>query len=416
MEDFDKLVKSLMESGTEEVPASLWESVQSQLPAQKVSRKPVVLLWTRRVGVALAAAAAVTLAVVFAGHQPEAGSQIEIASVGGEMMAEVSEAEIAAASEAPRSNPDAATGSSTRTFVPSSVVPQHIGGISEQPAVEETPAEAQETTETVVSEHETVNTDLPTNNYTDKTEETQSSATSTAADPFAAMEREDAISSRKKVGTALALYGDATSNTKPAGKGATGPFRVSVAVPTATGITETGESSYMIPLSFGAGLKFSFTEHWALGVGVNCTYLSRTYDGIYREFGENSEAISATTYSGIRNNQVYLGIPVNVYYSIVNNRFVDFYVYGGGSLEKCIYNNNIMKAPETGNKYFKDDLGKLMYSAGAGLGCQFNVAKHLGIYIDPSIRYYFNNSTTPKSIRTQQPFMVGFEAGLRIDL
>ena len=33
MEDFDRLVKSTLENGTEEVPAGLWEAVQGRLPS-----------------------------------------------------------------------------------------------------------------------------------------------------------------------------------------------------------------------------------------------------------------------------------------------------------------------------------------------------------------------------------------------
>ena len=43
------------------------------------------------------------------------------------------------------------------------------------------------------------------------------------------------------------------------------------------------------------------------------------------------------------------------------------------------------------------------------------LGKHLGIYLDPSVRYYFN-CNQPKSIRTDQPLMLGFEVGARFNL
>ena len=46
---------------------------------------------------------------------------------------------------------------------------------------------------------------------------------------------------------------------------------------------------------------------------------------------------------------------------------------------------------------------------------KFLVGNFLGIYIDPSLRYYFDNNQ-PKSIRTAQPLMFGFEMGLRARL
>ena len=57
----------------------------------------------------------------------------------------------------------------------------------------------------------------------------------------------------------------------------------------------------------------------------------------------------------------------------------------------------------------------IQISAAAGLGVEFLVGKHLGLYVDPRIRYYFN-CRQPKSIRTEQPLMAGVEMGLRIRL
>jgi hypothetical protein len=54
-------------------------------------------------------------------------------------------------------------------------------------------------------------------------------------------------------------------------------------------------------------------------------------------------------------------------------------------------------------------------SANVGIGVEFILGKHVGIYLDPSLRYYFTGSQ-PKSIRTVQPLMLGFEAGVRFNL
>jgi hypothetical protein len=54
-------------------------------------------------------------------------------------------------------------------------------------------------------------------------------------------------------------------------------------------------------------------------------------------------------------------------------------------------------------------------SANAGIGVEFLLGRYVGIYIDPSVRYYFN-CKQPNSIRTAQPLMLGFEMGLRFNL
>ncbi len=173
-------------------------------------------------------------------------------------------------------------------------------------------------------------------------------------------------------------------------------------------IIERGESAYAMPLSFGVGTKIIFTPRWALGVGVNYTLLSRSFEGTYRP-DANASSIN---YAKIRNLQHYIGIPLNAYFSIISNKKIDFYVYAGGTAEKCVANEFHMENPE--NLYKKPVKG-FQFSANAGMGVEFIVADKLGIYIDPSVRYYFDTDQ-PKSIRTKQPLSVGAEIGLRVRL
>ena len=57
----------------------------------------------------------------------------------------------------------------------------------------------------------------------------------------------------------------------------------------------------------------------------------------------------------------------------------------------------------------------MQLSANAGIGVEFMLGRYVGLYLDPSLRYYFK-SGQPKSIRTAQPLMLGFELGLRFNL
>ena len=62
-----------------------------------------------------------------------------------------------------------------------------------------------------------------------------------------------------------------------------------------------------------------------------------------------------------------------------------------------------------------EQVGGMQLSAAFGLGAEFALTQHLGLYIDPSLRYYFD-CDQPKSIRTAQPLTFGMEAGLRFKL
>ena len=115
----------------------------------------------------------------------------------------------------------------------------------------------------------------------------------------------------------------------------------------------------------------------------------------------------------IKNTQHYIGIPVNAYYNIVSKDFINFYAYAGGTVEKCVGNRYQVQTSPVINHH--ESVKGVQLSANAGIGVEFLLGKHVGIYLDPSLRYYFN-CRQPKSIRTAQPLMLGFEAGVRFNL
>lgn len=222
---------------------------------------------------------------------------------------------------------------------------------------------------------------------------------------------------KRKIRTSFTLSGNAISNTNAAAdRDVSAPMshRPNRNSPKKDVISESSESSYSVPVSFGMGVKIDFTERWALGIGLNYSHLRRTFAGTFFDY-EDGILVSDNTYSNILNSQDYIGIPFNVYFSILKNDLVDFYAYAGGSAEKCISNRYVMTA-ETAGIHHNEPVQGFQFSANAGLGMEFIIADTFGIYIDPSLRYYFPDARQPHSIRTDQPLMFGLELGFRIRL
>jgi hypothetical protein len=182
--------------------------------------------------------------------------------------------------------------------------------------------------------------------------------------------------------------------------------------PATTGVTQTStNSAYGIPVSFGAGVRIGLSSKWSIGAGVNYSMLSRNFYGTYTKVGAGG-TIENSTSSDIRNTQHYIGIPVNAYYDIVDSRNVNFYAYAGGTVEKCISDKYSVLNTSI---IHKEKVDGFQWSANVGIGVGFKLSKHLGLYIDPSLRYYFDNGQ-PHSIRSAQPLMLGFEVGLKLYL
>lgn len=178
-----------------------------------------------------------------------------------------------------------------------------------------------------------------------------------------------------------------------------------------TGITELGESVFGIPFSLGLGVRFYLTPKLSLGAGVSYSLLSRTFEGEYQRV--SSAGIVEFSQTGNVHHQMhYVGIPVNAYYDIIGGENIKFYVFGGGEAEFCVSNKYTLYSDT--DIIFRSPVSSVQWSAGAGLGVEFKLSPVLGLYVEPSARYYFHNNQ-PKNVRTERPFMANLDAGLRFD-
>ena len=391
--DSDLMMRSILEGAQEEVPASVWEGVSAGL--DKAARGKVVALWWRRAGIGAAAAAAVAAMLLV---QP-GDDTMEIVPAYDEMIAvvepEPAVPENAEETVAPKTAYIAQATPAVSSAVKSEIVPSEI------PATEEI-----YTDQTVAEE-----TEEPTIKATDSKSEVKEEWH--YHHDLSALEGQliDPVIKKRKVSFVVSGLSGTNAAQNEAGKNI---FKRPDPTPgpVATGIKQTStNSSYDIPLSFGAGVKIGVSPKWSIGAGVNYSMLSRKFSGTYTKVNE-AGIIENSTSSEIRNTQHYIGIPVNAYYNIVDGRNVNFYAYAGGTAEKCVSDSySVMNT----SIVHKEKVKGLQWSANLGIGVGFKLTEHLDLYIDPSLRYYFD-CDQPHSIRSAQPLMLGFEVGLKVNL
>ncbi len=166
-------------------------------------------------------------------------------------------------------------------------------------------------------------------------------------------------------------------------------------------IHEEGESSYSIPFSVGAGVRFALTPRLSVGTGVDYSLVSRTFNGSF-----TSPVSGSTSKGSIRHNMQYIGVPVNVYYNLLGRGSLRLYAFGTGEAEWALSSKYSM-AGETVSYQVRGT----QLSAGGGLGVEFRIVDGFSLYVAPNARYYFNCGQ-PKSIRTERPLLINFNAGL----
>lgn len=401
--EFDRIVRSTLESGREEVPVGLWSGVERRLPAAATASRRPVFSRVLRASAATLAAASLAVGVVFTARQHNGAGSVDILNVGPALteVPALSDTGIALAGNLPAM---AERVPSSINAVPCALTAEAADKGEGKVSVEEIPSGFEEAPVTISTNEGTsapeVSDDKP---YENKT-----------IQPLADDFPEEAAKSRssRRPTVSLGAYTNAASNGTSTKAGAAmmkRPANLSAQTAPQTSVNETSTPVYGIPVSAGLAFKIGFTERWGLGLGVNYSFLSSRFDGVFMKEDGTSE-----NYSNIRNEMHYIGIPVNVYCNIINSDIVNFYTFAGGTIEKGLSNKYRMVSPENGTQIHKEKIDGLQYSAGLGLGVEFNVARHFGIYIDPSIRYYFNTGQ-PRSIRTQQPFLAQIDLGFRVN-
>lgn len=435
---FDLQIRSMLEDAEEKVPDRVWEAISGRLDkADAAQRRRKVLPWLRYTGL-VSAAAAIALGIFFSVNTADrATSPLQKSSqavesaiadnitspadegiTGQETLTTDIPQQESAPAQKPSSIADDIMVSSAAEITPdkdgrvssaAEITPDKDGdAAAEQPAAPEgEPAIPQDTQD-----------ENRAGSISRQIEE------AAAKDALAQNEEpwdetdfmEEEQSPKKRISTSLTISGNAAGNSASGNTRSGGRPIMSVMRPdrnSQNAIDEDKNScTYGIPLSFGLGTKIIFTDRWSLGIGINYSLLNRTFSGTYTKYNAKGDP-EPVHYSKIRNSQSYIGIPVNVYFSIVRNRTVDFYAYAGGTAEKCVFNGYRMGNTEA---TYKEKVAGFQFSANAGIGVEFIIADMLGIYVDPSVRYYFPDSRQPKSIRTVQPLSLGFEVGFRVRL
>ena len=145
---------------------------------------------------------------------------------------------------------------------------------------------------------------------------------------------------------------------------------------------------HYMPVSFAASLNWEVSERWNIGTGLRYSYLR---SDILQNKYVSKQKIH------------YLGIPVKASYTFWDSRFINAYVSAGALFEMPL------AAHIDGKKIDAPD----QWSAGAGIGMQFEITRKLSIYVEPDLYYYFDTGSDIRTIRTDKPFSVTIPVGIR---
>ncbi len=392
----------MLQDAEEEVPSRVWDAVSGRIAGRKV----ISMWWRAAAGFAAAAAAAVAVGIFLLPDRPSGADRIAMADADAEQV------------QSTTTSP--AAGEGVLIAEPVTVSGERkVSGM--KPASEEQlPRPVSEATQAEQEEQEEQKEAAadPAGSPADDggRDATQESSGRVPAeeyrdDPFARMAYDDASKRSPKRPLSGFVQGNVTSN-ESSRKLSGHMASPSSGVPTETGVNDgTSISTYGIPLSFGVGARYRFAQKWSVSAALSYSLLSRSFTGTYTEV--TGGRITKNVTADITNNIHYIGIPVNVYYDILESNKVSFYAFGGASVEKGLVNKYRIHGQPTIN--YRESVSGVQVSSALGLGFEFMLNDYLNLYVDPSARYYFDCGQ-PRSVRTQKPFMMNLEVGLRFKI
>lgn len=150
-----------------------------------------------------------------------------------------------------------------------------------------------------------------------------------------------------------------------------------------------------MPISIGFTASYSVTPRIALASGLVYTLATSSF-----QHGASMPKETQTLH--------YVGIPLNLSYTIWGNSWLRTYVMAGAQADMNV------KATLKADGHKSDiDNDRAQFSITGGAGVQLNVAQQLGVYVEPGVRYYFDNGSAVQTIFKEHPTNFSLQVGLR---
>lgn len=164
-----------------------------------------------------------------------------------------------------------------------------------------------------------------------------------------------------------------------------------------------------------------YTYH--LPLTIQLTLSHHLTPRLYIETGLSYTKMKSTNMTGSNTGYIfedqrlhYLGIPLRFGWQWYCKANLSLYSSGGAMLEMPIHSTLNVEHYNNGiNTYNQESSLNVpcQWSTTLGLGLQYDLTPHLGIYIEPSLQYFFNDGSDLNTYRKEHPLQVTLPLGIR---
>ena len=165
--------------------------------------------------------------------------------------------------------------------------------------------------------------------------------------------------------------------------------------------TSKGEAKHHAPVSVGLQVAFGIAPRLSLSTGFVYT---RTSSDFYPYAPHNNYNVHQVLH--------YVGIPVGLNYELWKSGGFHAYVMAGAEADYNVKNDT----EEEGVKKENAKRDRVQLSGKASLGAQYDITPHVGLYIEPGAKYYFDNGSEIDNTFKDKKLNFNFQFGLRFNL
>ena len=164
----------------------------------------------------------------------------------------------------------------------------------------------------------------------------------------------------------------------------------------------TANMKHHRPVRAGVSIRWQLSRRWGIGSGLTYSYLRSDYSG--------RDARGETTGE---QHLHYIGIPLNVDYSIWQSRHVRVYLTGGGEAQKLVSGRSNESSTDGSESSYKVKESRMQWSAQMAVGGEYHLLPGLVVYVEPGVDHHFKNGSSVDNYYKHKPTSFSLNVGLR---
>lgn len=156
-------------------------------------------------------------------------------------------------------------------------------------------------------------------------------------------------------------------------------------------------SKHHFPLRLGLNVQYQLNRRIAVNGGLGYTLLRSEF--------------SIPLYPNISYKQElhYIDLPIGISWQLWTTKHFSLYLAGGAMLEKCLRLDPGIERPSKPKKPWQ-------WSVNTSAGAEYKLISQLGLYLEPSLGYYFDDGTSLEHYYKEHPLAPAIAFGLRLHL